>query len=119
MGASRRRGGRRRWRLPVILRRRWLAVGALCLIAFLYYRPIKSYLNTRETVRQREQEVQQLRAEHEALLRRLALTDSGATLQRAARRLGLVKPGERLFIVKGIPDWRRANGRGHPAAKPH
>jgi hypothetical protein len=28
-------------------------------------------------------------------------------LVREARRLGLVKPGERLFIVKGIPAWRK------------
>jgi hypothetical protein len=26
---------------------------------------------------------------------------------REARRLGLVKPGERLFIVKGIAAWRK------------
>jgi hypothetical protein len=26
---------------------------------------------------------------------------------REARRLGYVKPGERLFIVKGIGAWRR------------
>jgi hypothetical protein len=26
---------------------------------------------------------------------------------REARRLGLVKPGERLFIVKGIELWQR------------
>ena len=35
----------------------------------------------------------------------------GATLVRGARRLGLVKPGEHLFIVQGIPEWRRANAR--------
>ncbi len=28
---------------------------------------------------------------------------------REARRLGYVKPGERLFIVKGINAWRRAH----------
>ena len=28
-------------------------------------------------------------------------------LVREARRLGLVKPGERLFIVRGIPAWRK------------
>jgi hypothetical protein len=28
---------------------------------------------------------------------------------REARRLGLVKPGERLFIVQGIDAWRLSN----------
>ena len=43
--------------------------------------------------------------------KRLAEIRSGSTLVRGARRLGLVKPGERLFIVRGIPEWRRAHGR--------
>ena len=42
---------------------------------------------------------------------RLAEIRSGKTLVRGARRVGLVKPGERLFIVRGIPEWRRANAR--------
>ena len=28
--------------------------------------------------------------------------------QREARRIGYVLPGEQLFVVKGIPAWRRA-----------
>jgi hypothetical protein len=28
-------------------------------------------------------------------------------LAREARRLNLVRPGEKLFIVKGVSDWRR------------
>jgi len=31
----------------------------------------------------------------------------GDQLIREARRLGLVKPGERLFIVRGIAAWRK------------
>jgi cell division protein FtsB len=91
--------------------RRWLVIGAACLIAFLYYRPVQSYLGIRHTVAVRQAEVRQLEAQHRAFLQRVALTESGGTLMRAARRLSLVKPGERLFIVKGIPQWRRAHGR--------
>ena len=36
-----------------------------------------------------------------------ALAGTSEQLVREARRLGLVKPGERLFIVKGIADWRK------------
>ena len=43
-----------------------------------------------------------------ALERRLAEADTPEALAREARRLGYVKPGERLFIVKGIDAWRRA-----------
>jgi hypothetical protein len=31
------------------------------------------------------------------------------SLTRRARRIGLVQQGEQLFIVKGIPAWRRAH----------
>jgi len=32
-------------------------------------------------------------------------SSSKQTLEREARRLGLVRPGERLYIVKGINAW--------------
>ena len=32
-------------------------------------------------------------------------------LTRRARRIGLVQQGEQLFIVKGIPAWKRAHSR--------
>ena len=97
------RGSRRRPRKLV----RWLALGAICLLALLYYRPVKAYVETRHTLAARKAEVAALAARKQALEARLRLNESGATLARAARRLGLVKPGERLFIVKGIPEWRR------------
>jgi hypothetical protein len=41
------------------------------------------------------------------LARLVAASTSDAELAREARRLGLVKPGERLFIVKGIDGWQK------------
>lgn len=93
---------------------RWLAVAALALIAFLYYRPLHSYLSTGSALAERRSEVAQLRAQHRALVRRLEESVSSATLDREARRIGLVKPGERLFIVKGIRSWLRKHG--HPGS---
>ncbi len=50
-----------------------------------------------------------LAAQKRLLERRLVLETSDAALVREARRrLGYVRPGERLFIVKGIDRWRRA-----------
>jgi len=97
-------------RRPRIRRRRLavLAVVALSLIGFLYYRPVRAYVKAGRQLAERRAEVRSLQAEKRRLERRLALDESGATLLRAARRLGLVRPGERLFIVKGIPAWRKA-----------
>ena len=89
---------------------RWLGVGVLCLVAFLYYRPAKTYFEKRATLTDRTREVHRLRAQHTRLERRLTISKSDAALAREARRLGLVKPGEQLFIVKGIGKWRRTHG---------
>jgi len=84
---------------------RWAAVLAFVVVALLYYRPARTYLHTRHTVDARTAEVAKLRQEHKRLQRLVAASASDAELAREARRLGLVKPGERLFIVKGINRW--------------
>jgi len=97
------------------IRARWLGVACLIVIGLLYYRPVHSYLHARRELAARTAEVSQLTAQKRALQEQLASTTNGATLVQAARRIGLVRPGERLFIAKNIPAWRRA----HAAARPH
>jgi cell division protein FtsB len=86
----------------------------MTVMAFLYYRPIASYLETRRDRETRMAQVVALRAEKQRLERRLARTTSDAALARDARRIGYVKPGERLFIVKGIPAWQRRHSTPAP-----
>jgi cell division protein FtsB len=83
-----------------------LAIGALCLVAFLYYRPLRAYVDAKRTMQVRTAEVQALAAQKRVLERRLARTGTRDALIRQARQLSLVKPGERLYIVKGIAGWR-------------
>ena len=101
---------KRRRRRPrrAVLFRRWLGVGALCLVGLLYYRPLHTYVDTRRTLVERSGQVKSLRDERRRLQNRLADSAGDAALVREARRLGLVKPGERLFIVKGTEAWKRA-----------
>lgn len=93
------------------LLRRWLGVGALALIAFLYYKPLRTYFHTRSALAHNRAEVRQLRAEQRKLDVRLTRSASTEEIAVQARALGYVKPGERLFIVKGIGAWRRAQAR--------
>ena len=87
--------------------RRWLAVGALLLVALLYYRPLKAYVDARGEQSRRQAVVQELQADKARLERRLGSSTSLATLGREARALGYVRPGEHLFIVRGIEQWRK------------
>jgi cell division protein FtsB len=107
MPKAKRRTGRPRRRFPVL---RWAALATLVVVALLYYRPLKSYVETRSALEQRRQEVRELRAKRDELARRLAEVDTPDALARRARKLGLVEPGEQLFIVKGIEEWRRRDG---------
>lgn len=93
--------------------RRWLAVGVVGLVAFLYYRPLTSYFETRSQVARAQAELRTMEARQARFERLLAAQTSDATLLREARRLGYVKPGERLFIVKGIPEWRASRRAAH------
>jgi Septum formation initiator len=88
-----------------------LVAGVLVFVAFLYYRPLTSYVETKGDLDRRRADVAALRAERARLERRLARSSSMASLRREARRIGFVRPGERLFIVKGIPEWRRERAR--------
>jgi cell division protein FtsB len=90
---------------------RWLAVGAILLVGLLYARPVRSYLGTKHELAQRAADVKALKAEKRDLQHRLAEASSPEALQQEARRLGLVHPGERLFIVKGISAWLRSATR--------
>ena len=111
------RKGRRHARSLVV--RRWLAVGALVLIALLYYRPIKAYIDARGQLGQRQQIVHRLRADKTRLEHRLGSSNLIATLAREARALGYVRHGERLYIVKGINEWRKQQRASMMAHRGH
>jgi hypothetical protein len=90
---------------------RLIAVGVLALVAFLYVQPLRTYFDRRQEVSRRTAEVRVLDAERRRLERHLTAQTSTAALVQEARRLALVKPGERLYIVKGIDAWRREQAR--------
>ena len=104
-GSRKRRSRRRVPRGRFLLR--WLGVGVIVFIAFLYSQPLRSYLSTRDALSKRSGVVRSLREQKLWLERRLEDGDTPAALMREALRLGYVKPGERLFIVKGINAWLR------------
>lgn len=87
---------------------RWSVVATALFVAFLYYRPLSSYVQTRASLNERTAEVRVLREEKTRLEVRLADSATVAALAREARRMRLVRPGERLYIVRGIKEWRRA-----------
>ena len=96
---------------------RWAIAGVALFVAFLYYQPLSSYLETRSALNERAAEVERLREERTRLQARLADSETVTALAREARRMRLVRPGERIFIVKGVAEWRRAQARAKAGAE--
>jgi cell division protein FtsB len=90
---------------------RWIGLAAIVLVAFLYVRPLRSYIDTKHELTGRAADVQALKAEKRELQHRLAQSSTSEALVEQARRLGYVRPGERLYIVKGISAWVHAKSK--------
>lgn len=85
------------------------ALAAIVLVGYLYFRPLSSWMHTRAALAKRTSQVQLLAAQKATLERDVEQATTLTQLARSARRIGLVRRGERLFIVKGIPEWRRTH----------
>jgi cell division protein FtsB len=102
---SSRSAARRRSRFWIV------AVAGLCLIAYLYYRPVKAYITASHQLAARKAEVKALSEQKAELARRLAISGTGQSLLQEARRLGYVRPGEQLFVVRGVKEWLREHAK--------
>ena len=83
---------------------RALIIGVCLLIAVLYVKPLVKIVSARGEAAQRREEVTRLQSVNDRLTRRVKALKNPAALELEARRLGMVKPGERAYVIKGLPD---------------
>ncbi|HEX4718091.1 MAG TPA: septum formation initiator family protein [Thermoleophilaceae bacterium] len=89
---------------------RWDRVGRVALllllgvVLLLYVNPAINYLKTWQASDTKRTEVQRLETENAKLRARKAALKQPATLEREARSLGMVRPGERAYVVRGLPN---------------
>jgi len=92
------------------MRVRWDRVGRtallvlLLLVALAYVGPARSLLSTWHESSAKQAQLRQLEREHDALQRRASALRDPRTVQSEARRLGMVKPGERSYVVGDLPN---------------
>jgi cell division protein FtsB len=78
-------------------------LGTLLVIVLSYASPARQWLQQSGTSNRQKQELSQLVKQKHTLSRRLrALRDPGA-LEREARRLGMVRVGERAYVIENLP----------------
>jgi cell division protein FtsB len=90
---------------------RWLGVLVVLAIGLAYVHPLRTYNAAKDRVVERRAELAGLEREIADLDRRIAVSGEDSFIERQARLLGLVRPGERLFIVKGVEARKRASVR--------
>jgi cell division protein FtsB len=96
--ATRRRTGIRWDRLG-----RVALLGTLLVIVFSYASPARQWIKQSGTASHQKQQLSDLGKENRDLRRRLRnLRDPGA-LEREARRLGMVRVGERSYVIENLP----------------
>ena len=83
---------------------RWALLCVLVLIVYLYIGPTRSWIAAYADARDKREEVAQLKARNAELRRRHRELQRAATLEREARRLGMVRAGERAYVVRGLPE---------------
>ncbi|MDQ6750134.1 MAG: septum formation initiator family protein [Actinomycetota bacterium] len=91
-------GGRVRWdrigRVALLL--------VLGLILLLYVGPARSFVSTWRDAKEKRADVHRLTAENRRLQARRRALEDPRTLEAEARKLGMVRPGERAFVVQGL-----------------
>jgi cell division protein FtsB len=78
-----------------------LFVGVL--LVALYVNPLRTYVATRQEASTKRAEVARLQAEHSTLVRRQSQLRRASSIEIEARRMGMVRPTERAYAVKGLP----------------
>jgi cell division protein FtsB len=111
---SDRRSGSSRPQAPTALgaaamRVRWDRVGRVALLLLLaavvalYVQPARSYVATWRDSNAKQAQLKQLEREHALLSERARALRETRTIETEARRLGMVRPGERPYVVSGLP----------------
>ena len=74
-------------------------LGVLCAIVLLYIPPVTHWIQQSGTASRGREQLQDLRRERVRLQTRLRALSGPGAVEREARRLGMVKPGERPYVV--------------------
>ncbi|MBX5470402.1 MAG: septum formation initiator family protein [Thermoleophilaceae bacterium] len=88
---------------------RWDRVGRLWLllvlgvILLLYISPLHRFVTQSRTAGDRRSELRALEAENKRLRRGIAQLRSPGAVEREARELGMVKVGERAYVIENVP----------------
>jgi cell division protein FtsB len=79
-------------------------LGTLGIVLLLYISPLHRWLTQRSLAAQESQQLQQLQQQNKQLRSHIKLLHNPTALEVQARKLGMVRRGEREYVVQGLPD---------------
>jgi len=82
---------------------RWALIAVLGFVLYLYIGPAASWVSTYHEAKKKRAEVAALKAQNQRLRERRKELRDPASLEREARRLGMVKAGEKSYVIEGLP----------------
>jgi cell division protein FtsB len=82
---------------------RWALIAVLAFVVYLYIGPAASWVSTYKEAKRKRADVAALKAENTRLRERRKELKDPASLEREARRLGMVKAGEKSYVIEGLP----------------
>ena len=81
---------------------RWALIAVLGFVLYLYVGPAVTWVSTLKEAKRKRADVAALKADNQRLRDRRRDLKDPASLEREARRLGMVKPGEHAYVVHGL-----------------
>jgi cell division protein FtsB len=80
---------------------RWALIGVFAFVLILYVGPAARWVSTYRQAKEKRAEVASLQAENRSLRNQHAALQGASSLERQARRLGMVRAGEKLYVISG------------------
>jgi cell division protein FtsB len=78
-------------------------LGVLFVILLMYVSPMTRWVTQKNTAGQDAAELRRLEATNESLKSKLEALSQPQALELRARKLGMVKQGERAFVIENLP----------------
>jgi cell division protein FtsB len=78
-------------------------LGTLGVIMLLYVSPTRHWIEQSRTAGEQNRELRELIAKNRELSRRVRALRTPGALEREARRLGMVRRGERSYVIENLP----------------
>ena len=79
---------------------RWALICVFAFVIYLYIGPARTWVSTYAEAKRKREDVAKLRDRNEHLLQRKGALERAGAVELEARKVGMVKAGEKLYVVE-------------------